>query len=125
MKNYVLLALIEFLARFRTCEGVMCQPVQELGTFGIAPWGSTSFFADPTAKWISTSKIGSTTLYLSYRNEYPSAIAGKLHIIGDVQFEVSLNGVNLGRFVGIWNNSAYSRIPVNFRQVNLLLAARM
>ncbi len=116
MKNYILLVFLHMLERPVTCEGVMCKPVQELGNFGIIPWGSASFFADPTAKWIATS-FGSTNLYLSYRNDYHSAIAGKLHIIGDVQFEVFLNGVNLGDFGGVWNNSAYTRIPAKFRQV--------
>jgi hypothetical protein len=114
--------LLYFLAQSDICEGVMCQPVQELGTFGIDPWGSTTFFADPAAKWIATSYGSMTTLHLLYRNEFSSAVAGKLHVIGDVQFEISLNGVNLGNFVGTWNTSGYTRIPVNFRQVKLFRA---
>ena len=94
----------------------MCPPAQELGIYGISPWGSTSNFADSNAKWIAAPS-GNMTVYLSHINTYPSAIAGKLHMIGDAVFQVSLNGVSLGRFAGSWNSISYSKIPITLRQV--------
>ena len=94
----------------------MCSPAQELGVYGILPWGSSSNFADSNAKWIAA-PAGSISVYLSYINAYPSAIAGKLHMIGDTKFQISLNGVGLGSFSGSWNSISYTKIPITLRQV--------
>jgi hypothetical protein len=102
--------------RFFSSAARMCLPAQELGNYGMAPWGSSSNFNDSNAKWIAA-PAGSVTVYLSYINTYPSAIAGKLHVMGKATFQISLNGVNLGSFVGSWNTISYTKIPIAIRQV--------
>ncbi len=94
----------------------MCPPAQELGNYGMQPWGTSSNFADLNAKWIAA-PTGSIIYYLSYTNAYNSVIAGKLHMIGDTTFQVSLNGNSLGSFAGSWDSSAYTKIPITLRQV--------
>jgi hypothetical protein len=94
----------------------MCNPAQELGSYGMAPWGSSSNFVDSNAKWIAA-PAGAVTVYLSYINAYPSAIAGKLHMLGETTFQVSLNGASLGNFSGSWNSVSYTKVPITLRQV--------
>jgi hypothetical protein len=111
--------IIVFVTQLVVSSARMCPPVQELGNYGMAPWGSSSNFADSNAKWIAA-PAGSVTVYLSYINTYPSAIAGKLHMMGNTTFQISLNGVTLGSFVGTWNTISYTKIPITLRQVVVL-----
>jgi hypothetical protein len=107
---------------FQKAEAIMCDQVRELGPYNFIQWKSSSTFADRTANWISSKTSGSTTLFFSYRNEYNYAVAGKFHIVVDGEFQLSLNGVNVGSSVGHWNASGYTKIPVAFREVQYKLS---
>ena len=105
-------------------KGSMCPNAIELGSYGIAPWGTLAAFADPSAKWLEA-PVGSIVYYLSYTNEQSSEILGKLHIIGNALFQVTVNGISLGNFVGVWNSSAYTKIPISLVLVSMNLCCRL
>ena len=116
-------ALVFFVALILVCRGLICPPAVELGPYGILPWGTLTSFADPTAKWLAA-PIGSRVFYYSFKNDKFSKIVGKLHIVGNSIFQVTLNGLSLGRIVGTSNSSSYTKIPVSFPQVEFMFVVR-
>ena len=94
----------------------LCQPAQELGIFGISPWGAASAFADPTAKWLAVNS-DSDQFFFKYRNVRQESVVGKLHILGNVNFIIKVNGIVAGNFTGSLGSNGYSKFPVRFVQV--------
>ena len=92
-----------------------CGHAEEIGSFGIQPWGSSTFFADQTAKWLLVD-LGFTNLHFKYVNHRPVDVSGKLHIVGNLSFEIKVNGVSSGWFSGMWNSNPYTKIPFTFSQ---------
>ena len=109
-----------FLLMRTALAGVPCRQAQEIGSFGISPWGSSTSFADQTAKWL-TVDVGLTTLYFKYVNYRSDSATGKLHVISNSSIQISINGVKSGKFSGIWKSSPYSKIPFTFHQAIIRL----
>jgi hypothetical protein len=94
----------------------LCKQAQELGPYGSSPWGADSAFADPTAQWLATTN-GSVQFAFRFRNIHQEPIAGKLHVLGNADIIITVNGKAHANFTGSWGSNDYMKYPVRFLQV--------
>ncbi|KAF6252726.1 hypothetical protein COO60DRAFT_1463575 [Scenedesmus sp. NREL 46B-D3] len=104
----------------------------ELGKYGMAPWGSAAAFVAPDAQWIWNSSTAATSAPVGtgvkfssqYFHDADAPIAATLHVVLDDRGAVKVNGQLLNGSqghqvaMGGWETKDYSKMPVTLQPGN-------